>query len=83
VQELEQLSMPRQGLIKMIPIKTDFDGISLPSTFQKLAALWISMRDARTKAVNDLKMMHWDKESSSIHTDHASSTGLYRMQVFI
>jgi hypothetical protein len=75
--------MPGQGLIKMIPIKTEFDGISLPSTFERLEALWISIRDAQVKARNELRMMHWDEDSSTIHLDHASSTGLYRMQVFI
>lgn len=58
---------------------TEFEDFTIPSTYAKAESLYFVFRDVRIKAINELKMLHRDPESSEIHCDHPSSTGLYRL----
>ena len=52
--------------------------LSLPPTDDRRIGLEYLIRQARIKAINENKCLHRDPVSGGIHTDHPSSTGLYR-----
>lgn len=61
-----------------LTLKQQFEGFSIPSTYERIEALCYTLKQAQIKAINELKCLHRDPESSEIHVDHPSSTGLYQ-----
>ncbi len=58
-----------------------FFNLSPSSTEMDKRIAFLSMlKQAEYEVLNGLKCMHRDPETGTIHTDHPSSTGLYRMR---
>jgi hypothetical protein len=60
----------------MVLKRPEFEGLSLPSTYERIRELVIALRRGQIKAINDLKCLHWDKDGNIC--TNPSSTGFYQ-----